>query len=318
MRPFRFLAEPGDVADGKALVEAARRAESIGYDVMVYPDHVVLPFGLVPLLTTVAAATERLRVAAFVINNDMRHPALVAQDMASLDVLSGGRVEVAIGAGWNRPEYEALGIPFDPTGHAGRPADRGRRGHQGLLRRRPVQLRGRALHDHRPRRAAEAGPAPASAAVHRRWRPAGADAGRTRGRHRGARPADRCRRRAARASPVDLRSMTVAATMRSWAGSARPPATGSTTSSSTSTRRASRRSSPTTPARWRRTCSTSSGRTGRPVTVDEFLESPHVFIGSVNGLVAKLQEQRERLGISSIMVGDLDTLAPVVERLAGT
>ena len=91
MRPFRFLAEPGDVADGKALVEAARRAESIGYDVMVYPDHVVIPFGLVPLLTTVAAVTERLRVAAFVINNDLRHPALVAQDMASLDVISGGR-----------------------------------------------------------------------------------------------------------------------------------------------------------------------------------------------------------------------------------
>jgi alkanesulfonate monooxygenase SsuD/methylene tetrahydromethanopterin reductase-like flavin-dependent oxidoreductase (luciferase family) len=57
---------------------------------------------------------------------------------------------------------------------------------------------------------------------------------------------------------------------------------------------------------------------GTGITVDELLESPHMFIGSVNGLVAKLQEQRERLGISSIMVGDLDTLAPVVERLAGT
>ena len=91
---------------------------------MVYPDHVVLPFGLVPLLTTVAAVTERLRVAAFVINNDLRHPALVAQDMASLDVISGGRVEVAIGGGWNRPEYEALGISFEPdrpSGSAGSP-----------------------------------------------------------------------------------------------------------------------------------------------------------------------------------------------------
>ena len=116
VRPFRFLAEPGDVADGKALIEAAHRAESIGYDVMVYPDHVVLPFGLVPLLTTVAAVTERLRVSAFVVNNDLRHPALVAQDMASIDVISGGRVEVAIGGGWNVPEYEALGIPFEPIG----------------------------------------------------------------------------------------------------------------------------------------------------------------------------------------------------------
>ena len=90
---------------------------------MVYPDHVVMPFGLVPLLATVAAVTERLRVAAFVVNNDLRHPALLAQDMASLDVISGGRVEVAIGAGWNRPEYEALGIPFDPTGRGSRLAE---------------------------------------------------------------------------------------------------------------------------------------------------------------------------------------------------
>ena len=58
-------------------------------------------------------------------------------------------------------------------------------------------------------------------------------------------------------------------------------------------------------------------RTGVEVTVDEFLESPHVFIGSVDGLVAKFAELRERLGISSYMVGDIDTLAPVVERLAG-
>ena len=71
--------------------------------------------------------------------------------------------------------------------------------------------------------------------------------------------------------------------------------------------------------RTRPTCSTgSASRTGIEISLDEFLESPHVFIGSVDGLVTKLREQRERLGISSIMVGDLDTLAPVVERLAGT
>ena len=83
-RSFRFLADPGDVTDGPALTETARRAESIGYDVLVYPDHVVIPFGFVPLLTTVAAVTERLRVAPFVANNDLRHPALLAQDLATL------------------------------------------------------------------------------------------------------------------------------------------------------------------------------------------------------------------------------------------
>jgi hypothetical protein len=59
-------------------------------------------------------------------------------------------------------------------------------------------------------------------------------------------------------------------------------------------------------------------RTGVEVDVDDYLASPQVFIGSVDGLVAKFTELRERLGISSFMVGDEDTLGPVVERLAGS
>ena len=59
-------------------------------------------------------------------------------------------------------------------------------------------------------------------------------------------------------------------------------------------------------------------RTGVEIDVDEYLASPQVFIGSVDGLVAKLTELRERLGITSFMLGDVDTLAPVVERLSGT
>ena len=101
MKPFRFLADPGEFTDGRTLCEAARRAEAIGYHVLVYPDHVVVSFGFVPVLTSIAAVTERLRVAPFVANNDLRHPALLAQDLATIDVLSGGRLEVAIGAGWN-------------------------------------------------------------------------------------------------------------------------------------------------------------------------------------------------------------------------
>ena len=59
-------------------------------------------------------------------------------------------------------------------------------------------------------------------------------------------------------------------------------------------------------------------RTGVEIDVDEYLASPQVFIGSVDGLVAKLTELRQRLGITSFMLGDVDTLAPVVERLSGT
>ena len=127
--------------------------------------------------------------------------------------ISGGRVEVAIGAGWNRPEYEALGIPFDPVGDARRPADRGRRGAQGLLRRRAVQLRRRALHDHRARRASRSRSSSrsrrCSSAVAGKRR---ADARRARGGHRGPRAADAGRRVGPSVVRSDPRSITVAAT----------------------------------------------------------------------------------------------------------
>ena len=82
MRPFRFLADPGDAADGPSLAAAARRAEAIGYAAIVYPDHLGQPFGFLPLLTWAAAATERLCVMPFVANNDLRHPTVIAQDLA--------------------------------------------------------------------------------------------------------------------------------------------------------------------------------------------------------------------------------------------
>jgi len=115
VRPFRFLAEARSIATGQELADTACRAESIGIDVLVIPDHLIGQLAPIPALATIAAATTRLRVAAFVLNNDLRHPAVLAQDLASLDVLSEGRLEIAIGAGWNQPEYTAIGVPFDPT-----------------------------------------------------------------------------------------------------------------------------------------------------------------------------------------------------------
>ena len=113
MRPFRFLADVGEVESAAELRERAHRAEATGYAVMVLPDHLVIPLGPIATLATVAAATERLRIGTFVLNNDLRHPMVLAQELATLDVLSEGRLEIAIGAGWNIAEYTAAGIPFD-------------------------------------------------------------------------------------------------------------------------------------------------------------------------------------------------------------
>ncbi len=103
-----------DVVDARTLVERARWAESIGCSHVCIHDHLAPQFAPISLLTAVAMTTDRLRLCPLVFNNDLRHPAVLAQELATLDILSGGRLDVGIGAGWNAPEYEAIGMPFDP------------------------------------------------------------------------------------------------------------------------------------------------------------------------------------------------------------
>jgi probable F420-dependent oxidoreductase len=103
------------------LFGTARRAEQHGYATFLLRDHFVAePFGhqLAPLaaLTAVAAATSTIRVGTLVLDNDYRHPVLLAKEAATLDLLSGGRLELGIGAGWLREEYAAAGMAFDPPG----------------------------------------------------------------------------------------------------------------------------------------------------------------------------------------------------------
>jgi probable F420-dependent oxidoreductase len=114
MRPFRFMVGSRDVVDARTLVERARWAESIGCSHVCVHDHLGPQFAPIPLLTAVAMTTERLRLCPLVFNNDLRHPAVLAQELTTLDIVSGGRVEAGIGAGWNLPEYEAIGLAFDP------------------------------------------------------------------------------------------------------------------------------------------------------------------------------------------------------------
>jgi probable F420-dependent oxidoreductase len=116
MRPFRFMIGARDAVDARTLAERARWAEGIGCSHVCIHDHLALQHAPIPLLTAVAMATERLRLCPLVFNNDLRHPAVLAQELASLDIISGGRLEVGIGAGRNEPEYRAAGIGFDQPG----------------------------------------------------------------------------------------------------------------------------------------------------------------------------------------------------------
>jgi probable F420-dependent oxidoreductase len=118
-RPFRFGVFGETARSREALLDTARRAEESGYATFLIRDHFIEePFGhqLAPLtaLATVAAVTNTLRVGTLVISNDYRHPVILAKEIATLDVLSGGRVELGLGAGFSQAEYDQAGLPFDP------------------------------------------------------------------------------------------------------------------------------------------------------------------------------------------------------------
>jgi probable F420-dependent oxidoreductase len=119
LRPFRFGVFAEGVRSREALLDTARRAEDGGFATFLIRDHFIAePFGhqLAPLtaLATVAAVTRTLRIGSLVFANDYRHPVVLAKEVATLDVLSEGRFEVGLGAGFSRAEYEQAGIAFDP------------------------------------------------------------------------------------------------------------------------------------------------------------------------------------------------------------
>lgn len=115
MRPFRFGVQANGAASAAEWRDLARRAEAAGYDVLTMPDHFSEQLAPVPALMAAADATERLRIGALVWDNDYKHPVVLAKELATMDVLSGGRLEIGIGAGWMQSDYDQSGIPYDPA-----------------------------------------------------------------------------------------------------------------------------------------------------------------------------------------------------------
>ena len=115
-RKFRFAVHTSAAPDGKTWMNEARRYEDLGFSTLLLRDHFDDQLGPIAAMTAAAAATTTLRVGCLVFDNDYRHPLVLAKELATIDVLSGGRVDVGIGAGWMAPDYEQAGIPFDPPG----------------------------------------------------------------------------------------------------------------------------------------------------------------------------------------------------------
>lgn len=121
IRPFRFglmvnhsIPLPRGRADWVSL---CRKAEQVGFSSILLSDHLWAQLAPVPAIMAAAEATSpSVRVGALMFGNDYRHPAVLAKEVASLDVLTDGRIEVGLGAGWKESDYRQSGIRLDPPG----------------------------------------------------------------------------------------------------------------------------------------------------------------------------------------------------------
>ncbi|HEV2141012.1 MAG TPA: TIGR03621 family F420-dependent LLM class oxidoreductase [Candidatus Dormibacteraeota bacterium] len=115
-RPFRFSVQEHTAGSASRWRERARAIESMGYSTLYMPDHFGDQVGPIAALMAAADATTRLRVGSLVFDNDYRHPVVLAKEAASLDLLSDGRFDFGIGAGWMIRDYEQSGMPYDSAG----------------------------------------------------------------------------------------------------------------------------------------------------------------------------------------------------------
>ena len=115
-RSFRFGIMAGKAKSGTAWTELARKAEDLGYSTLCVADHFTDGFAPTPALTAAAAVTTKLRIGSMVYGVDFRHPAALAKEAATMDLLSDGRFELGIGAGWMDQDYEWTGITRDAPG----------------------------------------------------------------------------------------------------------------------------------------------------------------------------------------------------------
>jgi probable F420-dependent oxidoreductase len=121
-RPFRFGVGPaglnghGGQATSAGWTQLARRLEQLGYSALNVGDHLDDRLGPLAALAVAGAVTSQLRLGTFMLSNDYRHPAVLAKELATIDALSGGRLEAGIGAGWLADDYRRAGIVFDGPG----------------------------------------------------------------------------------------------------------------------------------------------------------------------------------------------------------
>ena len=116
IRPFRFGIQASKAGSRKEWIELAKSTEDNGFSTLTMPDHFTDQLAPVPALMSAADATSKLRIGALVWDNDYKHPVVLAKELATMDLLSDGRLEIGIGAGWMATDYEQSGMVYDKPG----------------------------------------------------------------------------------------------------------------------------------------------------------------------------------------------------------
>ncbi len=154
-RRFRFSAQVSNARSPREWAATARKVEDLGFSSIGLSDHFGDQLAPVPALMAAADATTELRIATFVFDNDYRHPLVLAKEAATLDLLSDGRLELGLGAGWMKSDYEGSGIAYDRPGVRVDRFEEGLAVVKGLLGDGPFSFSGRhytiAEHEGRPR-----------------------------------------------------------------------------------------------------------------------------------------------------------------------
>lgn len=308
VRPFRFGVTAPTPSGGTNWAERARRVEQLGYSMLVVPDHFRDHLAPVPALVAAALATTRLRVGSLVFSNDFRHPAVLAKEAATIDVLSGGRFELGLGGGWLRAEYDQAGIPFDAPGTRIERLEEAVTIIKGLLAGERVTFAGR----HYTIADLEGRPTP----VQRPHPPIAIGGGGRRTLTLAAREASivglvpRARRDG---SGLDLSDLSAAATREKleWVRSAAGERFDSLEINALIQAVAV--------ADQRMTAADQLASRFK-VAREVVLETVYVAVGTIDEICETLRQRRERHGISYLTVfeRDMEAFAPVVERLAGT
>jgi probable F420-dependent oxidoreductase len=309
VRPFRFGVNVRTAGSAAEWADKARKVERLGYSVLLVPDHLAELLAPFPALAAAAAATTRLRMGTAVLNNDFRHPVLMARETATLDVLSDGRFELGLGAGHMRSEYEQAGLTFDAGAtRVGRLAEAVVIVKE-LLEGKPVSFTGRhyRVSDHTIHPRPVQRPRPPMLIGGNAPRLLQLAAGQADivgftgiAFRRGGTAPDVSDFRAA---VVDERVRLV----REVAGERLERVELNALVQRVIVTDDRRGAAQELSARW------------PSLTADEILASPYVLVGTVDQIVDDLRARRDRWGISYIMTHEpfTDALAPVVARLAG-